>query len=171
MYMTSMQVIGWFVMKKIFLIDTENVGGNALSYAQRISIVEEDAEFILFFTNNCKTVRLSSLCEANNYIRLKSICCDCGKEMLDKELLAYLAVHANVADVKYIVVTKDKEFSTVVGFIKKYVPNIDVEFCKTVQAYYDREIYTKYRKEVNICTKLTANLGKLIMNSDINGGG
>lgn len=158
-------------MKKIFLIDTENVGGNALTYAQRISIVEKDAEFILFFTDNCKTLRISSLCESNNYIKLKAIRCDCGKEMLDKELLVYLAVHANDKDVKYIVVTKDKEFSTVVEFIKRYISDVDVEFCKTVQAYYDREIYTKYRREITICAKLTSNLGKLIADSDINGGG
>lgn len=104
-------------MKKIYFIDSENVGDNWISL---LDTVKASDEILVFYTANSPHIKYKS---AKNLMKSKNevtfIECYKGSNALDFQLCTELGMHAdNASNVKFVIVSNDKGFDAAVKYCK-----------------------------------------------------
>ncbi len=101
--------------KRVYLVDTENVGS---IWVKILEILKEHDELLLFYTDNSPAVSYQDLQKVLGFTdRFEFIHCYAGRNGLDFQLVTYLGYLVNsTPDAEYVVVSNDMGFDTVVKF-------------------------------------------------------
>ena len=100
-----------------YLVDYENVGLKGLEYISRIG---KDDQIHVFSSQNTQKISMNDLAKLQlEHFMIHNV--PSGRETLDKHLLTYLGclIGLNNAGHRYIIVSKDKGFDSVIQSLKK----------------------------------------------------
>ena len=121
-------------MKKVFLVDFENVHDDGLKKVS--STISRNDTVYIFYTSNAKKVEFASINKLLGDNMLKLVEAKPGKQSLDMTLATYLGslVKKNSKnDTEYIIVSDDKDYTSVVSYWKNEGYKIrSKKLCRTI---------------------------------------